>query len=183
LVEKAQNAAEEAKNIAEEAKTAGSAGSLPSEVEGEVSSLKRDIRCLKYELKKLKSVSDEPSCASEHVRGLKNDIHCLEYELKKLKSVSNDEYDATIKSKFPWIEVPRSTLREPARRVATRSDFVTCDHDRVCAIATRGFSGAHPNRPFGRAFDLFDCSNPFCIPTEIHDESEISSLSPNSEKC
>jgi hypothetical protein len=45
---------------------------------------------LKYDLKKLKSLSDEPSGSSEDARGLKRDIHCLKYELKKLKSVSNE---------------------------------------------------------------------------------------------
>jgi hypothetical protein len=43
-----------------------------NEVKGEVNSLKRDIRCLKYELKKQKSISDQDSG---------NDVASLKYDV------------------------------------------------------------------------------------------------------
>jgi hypothetical protein len=43
-------------------------------MEGEVSSLKRHIRCPKAKFKKLKIISDEPSDGGETLSGLKRDI-------------------------------------------------------------------------------------------------------------
>jgi hypothetical protein len=52
--------------------------------------LKRIIRCPKCELKKLKSVLDDPRHASGDLNGMKCDIYCLKYALAKPKIVSNE---------------------------------------------------------------------------------------------
>jgi phage shock protein A len=60
--EEAKNSVEEeTKNCAEGGNRVVSATALLSEIKEKVGSLKRDILCQKYELKKLKNVSGEPS--------------------------------------------------------------------------------------------------------------------------
>jgi hypothetical protein len=57
--------ASEVADIKKSAEKAKAAGAVLSEVEGDFASLKRDVRCLKYEMKKLKSVTSEVPVVQE----------------------------------------------------------------------------------------------------------------------
>jgi hypothetical protein len=81
---------------------------MSNEFKGEMNSLKLDLRCLQYESKKLKTVSEEPSGASEEPTGLRRDIPCLKCELKKLKSIA---------SVLPAVEEESTEFALPGERV------------------------------------------------------------------